>query len=97
MDVLGERLSVRLGRDSEVVMAFKVADEAVLGIWRKAALLRDEPESDGSDSARNQIRTLNDETRDAIEAQRTEFDAAAKHSSPRRTRRPGLTADGLSP
>jgi outer membrane murein-binding lipoprotein Lpp len=67
---------VRLGRDDEVVVAFKAADEAVLGIWRAAGRLRLEPEPDRSSSAAAQVRTLNDENRAEIDSHRTEFDAA---------------------
>jgi hypothetical protein len=76
LDALLERLSVRLGVDHQVVAAFKAADAATLGIWRAAGLLRLEPEADGSTSAANQIRKLNNDKRHETEGCRQAFDAA---------------------
>jgi hypothetical protein len=76
LDALIERLSVRLGRDCDVVVAFKAADEAVLGVWQAVGLLRLEPEGDGSSSAASALRELNDQKRREVEAHREAFAAA---------------------
>jgi hypothetical protein len=93
LDSLVERLSVRLGRGHEVVVAFKEGDEAVLAIWRAAGLLRLEPESDGSGSATRQIRQLNDQKRVEIEQQRMAFDAGREKFIVAAHRAAGLELD----
>ena len=76
LDALVERLAIRFGREHDVTTAFSEVDEAVLGIWRVAGLLRLEREADGDGSAATQIRRLNEEKRTEIDALREKFDSA---------------------
>jgi hypothetical protein len=76
LDILLERLSIRLGRKHDVVAEFKDANSAVLEIWRACGRLRNEPDTAGDPSASRQIRDMNAGHRANIDGYRELFDVA---------------------
>jgi hypothetical protein len=76
LDALLERLSVRLGREHEVVRALYAADGALLKIYRAVGLLRLEDPADGSEAARIQVEQFEREQEEKFGLNRERFDQA---------------------
>lgn len=86
--LLDERLSIRFGRDHDVTRAFRGADEALLAIYRKLALVKLEPNAETED-ARHQLRSfLGEVRRETVELRET-FDAERRSFTDAAQRRAG--------
>lgn len=76
LDVLLERMSVRLGRDHDVSKALSAAEGAFLKIYRAVGLLRLEDPGDGGEAAERQIREFERKQVEKVGLNRERFDQA---------------------
>lgn len=85
LDVIRERLAVRLGRDSEAVQAFIRADEQMLDLFRAVTLLADLGDRQELRSTHEQL----EKASEAFETSREQFLAVAS--------RPAMGGVALTP